>query len=383
MSEMFELAVPWWEIVLRGSVIYVVLLVLIRLSGKRTVGQFTPFDLMVLVLLGDAVQGSMLGGDQSLQGGLILAATLLGWNRLMGLATSRSEVVAKLVEGTADILARNGEVYEDALKAADLTLDDLQEAMRDHSVAALSEIRLAVLEKDGKGAQLCLGAIASSLPPQCSGLPLVGWDWARVEGEQTAQTTTWGEYHLVGTFDGTRFTPTQPPGPPQPPVDDMPKITTPCPEPAGGWQRPQPKRTGHEWLEKASAAAQTQPDFAGLWIHDPNPPVGEGQDMQKIILNVAFTGDLERHTKELRKHWGGALCVVQHARTEAELIKIQEAAQKTIGELGLVFLGSMTDIVTGVVRIDVVSADASHQAKLDERHGAGAVIVSPRLRPAP
>ena len=149
MSEMFELAVPWWEIVLRGSVIYFVLLVLIRLSGKRTVGQFTPFDLMVLVLLGDAVQGSMLGGDQSLQGGLILAATLLGWNRLMGLATSRSEVVAKLVEGTADILARNGEVYEDALKAADLTLDDLQEAMRDHSVAALSEIRLAVLEKDG------------------------------------------------------------------------------------------------------------------------------------------------------------------------------------------------------------------------------------------
>ena len=149
MSEMFELAVPWWEIVLRGSVIYFVLLVLIRLSGKRTVGQFTPFDLMVLVLLGDAVQGSMLGGDQSLQGGLILAATLLGWNRLMGLATSRSEVVAKLVEGTADVLARNGEVYEDALKAADLTLDDLQEAMRDHSVAALSEIRLAVLEKDG------------------------------------------------------------------------------------------------------------------------------------------------------------------------------------------------------------------------------------------
>ena len=149
MSELWELSIPWWEIVLRASVVYFVMLALIRLSGKRTVGQFTPFDLMVLVLLGDAVQGSMLGGDQSLQGGLILAATLLGWNRLMGLATSRSEVVAKLVEGTADVLARNGEVYEDALKAADLTLDDLQEAMRDHSVAALSEIRLAVLEKDG------------------------------------------------------------------------------------------------------------------------------------------------------------------------------------------------------------------------------------------
>ena len=149
MSEWLDLKIPWWEIVLRASIVYFVLLALLRLSGKRTVGQFTPFDLMVLVLLGDAVQGSMLGGDQSLQGGLILAVTLLGWNRLMGLVTSRSEVVAKLVEGKADVLARNGEVYHDALKAADLTLDDLQEAMRDHSVAALSEIRLAVLEKDG------------------------------------------------------------------------------------------------------------------------------------------------------------------------------------------------------------------------------------------
>lgn len=179
------------------------------------------------------------------------------------------------------------------------------------------------------------------------------------------------------------FTPTQPPGPPQPIADNTPKITTPCPEPAGGWERPDPKRTGREYLDKANIAAQAQPDFAGLWIHDPNPTGGERQDMKQIVLNVAFTGDLERHTKELRKHWGGALCVVQHARTEAELLKIQEAAQKTIGELGLSFLGSMTDIVTGVVRVDVVFADASHQAKLDERHGAGAVVVTSRLRPAP
>lgn len=243
-----------------------------------------------------------------------------------------------------------------------------------------------VLEKDGRGAQLCLGAIATSLPPQCSGLPIVGWDWSRVEREQTAQTTTWGEYHLVGTFDGKSFTPTQPPGPPQPPqpiADDTPRITTPCSEPAGGWQRPDPKRTGREPLDKANSAAQAQTDFAGLWIHDPNPTGGERQDMKQIVLNVAFTGDLERHTKELRKHWGGALCVVQHARTEAELLKIQEAAQKTTGELGLIPLDSMTDIVTGVVRIDVVFADASLQAQLDERHGAGAVVVSSRLRPAP
>jgi len=149
MSELWELSIPWWEIVLRASVVYFVLLVLIRLSGKRTVGQFTPFDLMVLVLLGDAVQGSMIAGDESLLGGLILAFTLLAWNRLVGFITARSETAALAVEGKADILARNGKVFHEALRSADLTLDDLQEAMRDHSVPALSEIRLAVLEKDG------------------------------------------------------------------------------------------------------------------------------------------------------------------------------------------------------------------------------------------
>ena len=149
MSELFELKIPWWEIVLRASVVYFVMLALLRLSGKRTVGQFTPFDLLVLVLLGDAVQGSMIAGDQSLQGGLILTATLLGWNRLVGFVTARSEPVALVVEGKAEILARNGHVFNDALKSADLTLDDLEEAMRDHSVPSVNKIRLAVLERDG------------------------------------------------------------------------------------------------------------------------------------------------------------------------------------------------------------------------------------------
>ena len=149
MSEWLELKIPWWEIVLRASIVYFVLLALLRLSGKRTVGQFTPFDLLVLVLLGDAVQGSMIAGDQSLQGGLILTATLLGWNRVVGYVTARSEPVAKVVEGKADILARNGEVFHEAMKSADLTLDDLEEAMRDHSVPSINKIRLAVLEKDG------------------------------------------------------------------------------------------------------------------------------------------------------------------------------------------------------------------------------------------
>lgn len=239
-----------------------------------------------------------------------------------------------------------------------------------------------MLEKDGRGPQLCLGAVAESLPPQCSGLPLVGWSWDAVADEQRAATTIWGEYHVAGTFDGKAFTVTRPPGPPQRTVDP-PRAKTPCPEPSGGWQRPDPKATTRQHLERASAAAQREPDFAGLWIDDPNPPRGEEQDLTKIVLNVAFTGDLERHTAALRKHWGGALCVSQRVHSEAALLKAQVAAQNTVTELGLEWLGSGTDVIAGIVEIDVIAADATHQAKIDERHGEGLVVLRPRLRPIP
>jgi uncharacterized membrane protein YcaP (DUF421 family) len=146
---MLELAVPWWEIVLRGTVVYFGLMLLLRMSGKRTVGQFTPFDLMVLVLLGDAVQGSMLAGDESLQGGLILAATLLGWNWLMGFAAARSPWIERAVESAPAVLVHNGKVYEQALRKSNLTLDDLKEAMRKADCVLFSDVRLALLERDG------------------------------------------------------------------------------------------------------------------------------------------------------------------------------------------------------------------------------------------
>ena len=68
---LFELGMPWWEFVLRAVAVYVVVLLMVRLTGKRTVGQFTPFDLLVVVLLGTAVQNSLIGEDTSLLGGLI------------------------------------------------------------------------------------------------------------------------------------------------------------------------------------------------------------------------------------------------------------------------------------------------------------------------
>jgi len=87
---MFDLAMPWWAFVLRACIVYFILLALIRASGKRTMGQFTPFDMLLVVLLGNAVQNALLGQDTSVGGGLLLATTLLALNWLVGLVSARS-----------------------------------------------------------------------------------------------------------------------------------------------------------------------------------------------------------------------------------------------------------------------------------------------------
>jgi uncharacterized membrane protein YcaP (DUF421 family) len=149
MDGLLELSMPWWEFVLRALVVYVVLLVLVRMSGKRTVGQFTPFDMILLVLLGTAVQNSLIGEDVSLLGGLILAATLIGLNYLVALVTSRSRRADRLVEGEPVVLARDGRRFDRVLRRELVSPADFDEAMRQNGCAELGKVKLALLETNG------------------------------------------------------------------------------------------------------------------------------------------------------------------------------------------------------------------------------------------
>lgn len=149
MSGLFELAMPWWEFVLRATVVYFVVLAMVRMSGKRTVGQFTPFDLLVVVLLGTAVQNSLIGEDVSLLGGLILAGTLIGWNWLVGFATSRSRTLDRLAEGTPVLVGRDGQLFESAMRRENLSHQDIEEALRDNGLADVSSAAMITLEVDG------------------------------------------------------------------------------------------------------------------------------------------------------------------------------------------------------------------------------------------
>ena len=95
------------------------------------------------------------------------------------------------------------------------------------------EVTTTVLD-DGDGAELCLGVVAQSLPPQRSGIPVDGWSWRDVEGEESASGVTWGEFHVVGTFDGEGFALVDA-GPPKPyPVEDGDRFAAPCPSPRVG-----------------------------------------------------------------------------------------------------------------------------------------------------
>ncbi|MCC4616743.1 DUF421 domain-containing protein [Xanthomonas campestris pv. asclepiadis] len=148
--EMMHLGMPWWEFVLRAIAVYTVVLLLTRLTGKRALGQSTPFDVLLIVLLGTAVQNSLIGKDVSLLGGMILAATLLVLNWLVGMATARSRRIDTWVQGTPALLARGGQIYWKELVRHNVSYADFEVAKRKADCRDDADIDMAILETSGE-----------------------------------------------------------------------------------------------------------------------------------------------------------------------------------------------------------------------------------------
>src|SRR3979490_1452045 len=127
---MWKTSLPRWEFIFRGLIIYVFLLVILRLTGKRQVGQLAPFDLVLLLVLSNAVQNSMNGGDNSLVGGLISATPLIALNYTVGYATFKSKRIEEVVEGRPQVLIHNGHLFEDVMAKSQLTHHELEAALR-------------------------------------------------------------------------------------------------------------------------------------------------------------------------------------------------------------------------------------------------------------
>jgi uncharacterized membrane protein YcaP (DUF421 family) len=151
-----SLDAPWvWnpamfaEVAMRTAVIYVVMLVGIRLAGKREIGQMTPFDLVVLLLISNAVQNAMVGPQASVTGGLVAAATLLIVNQIVVLARVRSGKFRRFVEGVPIVLVAHGEIQYRNLQREHMTTEELKAALRQHEVESCTKVELAMLEVDG------------------------------------------------------------------------------------------------------------------------------------------------------------------------------------------------------------------------------------------
>lgn len=260
----------------------------------------------------------------------------------------------------------------------------------------------ATVLDDGDGAELCLGGVAESLPPQCGGPTLLGWDWSAHDGYyDEASGVRWGEFHVVGRYDGggmagifevVEVTPAavwQGPS-----LHDPVDFTTPCPEPDGGWQVVDPALATAEAQEEAFRVAAQLDGYAGAWLDQPldSVPDPEAEDRDAAreaeadrsrdpasegIVNVRVAGDVDAAEARIREVWGGPLCVTGAEHTEAELRSIQDEVTDRPD-----MLSAGTDVTTGTVELYVIHDDGTLQTALDEKYGEGVVRVDSALVPA-
>lgn len=221
---------------------------------------------------------------------------------------------------------------------------------------------LVTVLDDGSGPQMCLGAVARSYPPQCSGVPMTEFDWGQV-GAEEAGGVKWGSYALTGTFDGTTFTATD-----AIPAALYDAAVTPEPEPlAAACDSPTSTDAAlatPEAMDATTTAAAALPGYATQWL------TGE-------TLNVAVTEDVSGAEATLRETWGGPLCVTTAEYTEAQLNVIGEQLQAAVPTL--VSSGSqMADSIQAQVVLD----NGSIQAWADATYGPGLVTISSALVPA-
>ncbi|MFT4220380.1 MAG: hypothetical protein QM611_07695 [Microbacterium sp.] len=252
---------------------------------------------------------------------------------------------------------------------------------------------------DGDGAELCVGGVATSLPPQCGGPSLVGWDWADHEGDyDQASGVRWGEFVVTGEYDpaADTFTPTEvvsgrdgewPAG-----DGGVAAFDTPCEEPDGGWQVVDESKATPQAMDAVFQAASKLDGFAASWMDQSRNPAS-APDVQATmppeelesamnsptlsVVNVRVVGDPAAAEAELRKVWGGMLCVTAAERTEAELLSIMDEVMDSVPGV----LGGSPDGRAGTVDISVVWDDGALQRKLDARHGTGVVRVESALVP--
>lgn len=245
----------------------------------------------------------------------------------------------------------------------------------------LFEANATVLENDKGETNLCLGVMLDSLPPQCGDVPLMNWDWNQVKGEERAGGVTWGgSYHVVGSFDGETFTLTDKPGPPAEhliPEDDFSSAPA-CEEPAHGWI--EEGEVDQQVAGRALSHVRREPEYSAGWVTQLEPP-GVESDTGAVVLNAAFTGNLDKHEASLREHWNGSLCIVRYGRSMDELEQIRTEVYAMLEELSVRTLTSDLDEIDNSINVHVIHIDETDREGLMQRFDSETVEITTAFRP--
>lgn len=138
------------EIIIRATIVYWILWLVMRGIGKRELSEMSPFDLILLITIGDLVQQAVTQNDFSITGMLLAVGTFAFWVVLVGTVGFKSQGMRRILNGTAAVVVRDGVPLERVLRLQRVTLDDLHEAAREQGISNLRDIQLAILEPDGK-----------------------------------------------------------------------------------------------------------------------------------------------------------------------------------------------------------------------------------------
>jgi hypothetical protein len=227
-----------------------------------------------------------------------------------------------------------------------------------------------VLESPDHGPELCLGVVLTSLPPQCGGPSLVGWDWGAVDGEESANGTSWIAATVIGTFDGTTFSLTEPARAPATPArrDDGGDFTQLCTDP-----------DGDPSAEDISFEGVDHPQVAAVWVTDDGP--GGDPLIVNVVARPSYGDDVRAAA---RRSWPGLLCVAERDQpTRAELQAVQSRVDMRAPDtpFGGMF-SSGADELRGVVRLTVALGDDVSKAWARE-HWGPLVEVEGLLEPVP
>jgi uncharacterized membrane protein YcaP (DUF421 family) len=148
--DLLTMSMPWWMFVLRGVLAYIGVLILIRLAGKHSLGEMSPFDMVMLIFVGSLMRTAILGNDHSALGPFIAVVTLFILDKLLAIAAARSPRFNRLMEGVPSLLARHGVQADAALRRGDIPQAAFDRALREHGLRSVGEVEEARLEPNGK-----------------------------------------------------------------------------------------------------------------------------------------------------------------------------------------------------------------------------------------